>query len=49
VGIFCFCGGGSFPVRFLLYLLLSSMFLMVFNFVSFALFVTGYMCNQFSG
>jgi hypothetical protein len=38
----------GFSVRSVLYWLLSSMFLMVFNLVSFAFLVTGYVFNQFS-
>jgi hypothetical protein len=42
------CDTGGFPIRLVLYLLLCSMFLMVFISVSFAFLVIGYVCNSFT-
>jgi hypothetical protein len=49
VCMFCFCDRGSgFSIRFMLYSLFCSIFLMVFISVCFALLVVRYVCNQFS-
>jgi hypothetical protein len=48
VCLFCFCGGGGFLIRLVLYSLLCSMNLMVFVSVSFAFSVIGYVCSRFN-
>jgi putative flippase GtrA len=46
--VFCFCGGGGFLIRFVLYSLLYSMFLMLLLPVSPAFSVIGCVYSRFS-
>jgi hypothetical protein len=48
VCVFCFHGGGGFPVKLVLYSLLCNLFLMLFISVSFTFLVVEYLCNRFN-